>query len=204
MDLPSLIEILGAGLQALLTPALTLSALAVGVAGLATARRRIVLDHGLSMILLAILFSLALAQRGPSSLDTVSRWIVVGAGFVLLDAGRRRVQSLHPSVLVWSLLLGAVAVLLRTNVYGPVLGVVEGSWQSGSAFASLWVYHLGSGVALAVVYGLGVLVGRRLPEGPAEWVGLLSALALILVAGLDHVGTLQRELLLRWPAVTFG
>lgn len=198
------IRILVAGVQTLFTPALFLSAVLLTVAGLSASRRRPALDHVITFVLVAVLFSLALAKRGPSSLDPVSRWIVVGAGLLLLDAGRRRVKGLNPAVLVWAILLGAIAILLRANIYGPVLSALEGPWQTSSSFGELWLYHLGAGLGLGVTYVVGVLAGRRVPAAVSDGLGVVTALAVILIAGLNQIDAVQRQLLLRWPPSTWG
>ncbi len=196
--------ILFAGLAATFTVALSISVGLVVIAGAGSARNRSVAEHGLSAVVMILLFGLALSQRGVSSPDSMTRWVLVGILFFGADLGRRGQGNLHASTVVWALLLASAAILLRLDVFGPQLGVLRGSWQSTPDRFLLFRYHLGSGIGLALVYGLAVICFRRVPSTIGRWVGAIGVLLLVSaqVGGWYELGV--RFLLLHWPGPSWG
>lgn len=198
------VDLVLSGFSAAFTVALFLSVVAAFLAGFGVGSRRSWGEHLLSALILCLLFAGALSQRGVGSADTMTRWILVGLFVFMIDLGRREQGSIHASTVVWALLLGSAAVLLRGEVYGPALSWVRGSWQVIPDRSQLFVYHLGGGVALGSFYLLGFALALRMPRRGASWIGLAGAVFGVIVYATAWIGHLEQFLLLHWPHQGWG
>jgi hypothetical protein len=193
-----------AGFSATFTVSLVWAAGVLFMAGLGAGSRRSTLEHAVSAGVVAGLFGLAMSQRGVSSADAMTRWTVVGLVVFAVDLGRRRQHSLHPSTVLWSLMLGSVAVLLRGDVFGPLLGVLRGGWQSSPDRSDLFLYHLGSGLGLALLYGGGAAISYRLPPRVGRSVAGVGAAIVVALYATGWFAGINEWLLLRWPVQRWG
>jgi len=192
------------GFAAVFTVALFLAGMIVFCAGMGAGDHRSRNEHLLAAGIIGLLFAAALSQRGVGPADGLTRWIVVGLMLFAIDLGGRRQGHLHPSTVVWALILGSAAVLLRADFYGPALGVLRGSWQSSPDRWRLFVYHLGGGVGLALLYLLGVVVATRLPRILPRSIALAMATAVVLVEATGWIREVQAFLFLHWPGPRWG
>lgn len=198
-------EILAGGFGALLGPGMALSSAVVFVVGLAFSRRRAATGHLVCAAVLAVLFATATARRGLSEPGSAAFLVALGILLVLswLVTRHEEARWSWPALLT-GLLLATLAVQWRMDSYGPVLGVLRGSWQTPPDRAALLLYHLATGIGLAGLHLLGVALGRRLPSraGIAVVWGLsVGAGALMWTGGWSEV---VRVLLLRWPHLAVG
>jgi hypothetical protein len=196
--------LVSAGFSATFTVSLVWAAALLFAAGLGAGERRSSLEHVVTAGVVAGLFGLAMSQRGVSSADAMTRWIVAGLVVFAVDLGRRRQQSLHPSTLLWSLMLGSAAVLLRGDVFGPLLGVLRGAWQSSPDRGELFLYHLGSGLGLALLYGGGATISSRLPATVGRSVAGVTAAVVVVLYATGWFAEINEWLLLRWPVQRWG
>ena len=191
------------GLGAVLTPALALPVIAVGIAGLTFGRALDRRHQAVVVAVLVVIVAAATWRRGVGA-EGVSSVVAGAIGFTVLGLFLR-----GPSVPWWraaagGLALGVTAVLWRVEAFGPVLAELRGPWQSAPASGLLAIYHLATALALGAVYWLGSELGRLVPSRVAwaPWWAVVAVSALSLVLGLWPV--LVRTFMLKWPHVPFG
>lgn len=196
-------DVLWAGATVVATPAavvlLALAALsAVGAVGRAS--RRSALAPGLG---LAVVFSLTLWLRDPLlARPLVWPHALVGAAFLALGWWRWRRPSgfLPPGLLAPG--LGLALAFLRPPVAGPRLLLLYGA--DGGAALPRWLYHLGTGLALAgaflVVHAVLAGAGERVTRTWGAWGWMLAGVGI----GVGGYAWVTQWLLLRWPPGTLG